>query len=137
VERGQAADNNVAPVRKRFAVLASVCLLGLLVAGPAAGAGLTPPVADCYSHGRLTQSYSVSELRHALATMPADVKEYSVCYDIIQGALLKKIGTLHGAGSSGSGGSFLPVWLIVVLAVLVAGGTGFGALALRERGRRS
>jgi hypothetical protein len=92
-------------------------------------------VADCNTNGRLTHSYSAAQLRNALATMPADIREYSPCYDVIQRALLQKIGKLSPGGSSGSGGSFLPTWLIVVIVVLVLGGAGFGAVALRNRGQ--
>jgi hypothetical protein len=91
-------------------------------------------VADCQLHGRLTQSYSAAELRSALAGMPAYIREYSGCANVLQQALLAKIGKLNGGDSSG-GGSFLPTWLIVVLAVLVLGGVGFGVVAIRNRGR--
>jgi hypothetical protein len=91
-------------------------------------------VADCYTHGgQLTGSYTAAQLRSGLATMPADIREYSACYDVLQRALLQKIGKLSGGDASGGGGSFLPVWLIVVLAMLVLGGAGFGVVALRNR----
>jgi hypothetical protein len=112
-------------------------LLALAPALPARATGLSPPVADCYAHnGTLTHSYTAAQLRNGLATMPADVKEYSVCYDVLQRALLQKIGRLSGGDASGGGGSFLPAWLIAVLAVLVVAGAGFGAVALRDRRRR-
>ncbi len=76
----------------------------------------------------------MAELRHALATMPADVKEYSDCYDVINRALLAEIGGLHGnAGNSSSGGSFLPTPVIVVLVILLLAAATLGALALRRR----
>jgi hypothetical protein len=135
--RRQAPHNNVAGVRKSAVALVSLCLVGVALAGtlaqPAAGAGLTPPVADCYAHGTLTRSYSAAELSQALKTMPADVNEYSNCYDVIQRALLAKLGKLGGSGGSGGGGSFLPTWLLVVLALLVLGGAAFGLVALRNR----
>jgi hypothetical protein len=114
---------------------------GLLVAGvagvaatSAAAAGLSPVVADCNAHGRLTRQYSVTQLRSALATIPADIAEYTDCHDVIQHQLLAQLGELPGNGGSGhGGGSFLPTWLIVVLAVLVAAAGGFGVLALRNR----
>jgi hypothetical protein len=68
-----------------------------------------------------------------MATMPAYQREYSNCADVLQQALLQKIGKLKGGGSRG-GGSFLPTWLIVVLALLVLGGGGLGLWALRNRG---
>lgn len=115
-------------------ILALGGALGLIPAAPASAAGLSPPVADCQLHGRLTGNYSAAELRSALAGMPAYIREYSDCANILQQALLQKIGRLNGGGSSG-GGSFLPTWLIVVLAILVLAGAGFGIAALRNRGR--
>ncbi len=121
-------------MRKRSAVATLLCLGIMLSATPALAAGLSPPVADCQLHGHLTGSYTVAQLRNALATMPVDIREYSDCYNVLQQALLAKIGKL-GGGSGGGGGSFLPTWLIVVVALLVLGGAGFGALAWRNRGR--
>lgn len=57
---------------------------------PAAARGTA--VADCIAHGGLTRSYSVAQLRIAVATMPAHVKEYTDCYDVIQQALGAEIG---------------------------------------------
>src|SRR5947209_14146160 len=109
--------------------IAAVCAATIVVAGAPAGslaAGLAAPVADCNAHAALTHQYSVQQLRNALATMPADVKEYTNCSDVIQRALLAQLGALHGSGGSGTGGgSFLPTPLIVVLGLLVVGGAGF------------
>lgn len=105
---------------------------------PTALAAQTRVVADCNSHGRLTGQYSVLQLRDALSTMPPDIKEYTNCYDVIQRALLAQLGGLHqgatGGSSQGSGGSFLPTPLIVVLVALALGAAGFGAAAVRRRG---
>jgi hypothetical protein len=137
VRRQQAAHNNVAPVRKRLAILAAVCLTALAPAMPAVAAGLAPPVADCYAHGgQLTKTYTAAQLKNGLSTMPADIREYSPCYDTLQRALLNLIHGLNGGGTGG-GGSFLPVWLIVVLALLVLGGAGLGIVAVRNRGQRA
>ena len=101
----------------------------------AAAAGLSAPVRDCNAHGQLTGHYTVAQLRGALATMPADVKEYTNCGDVIQRKLLQQLGGLKGhGGSGGGGGSFLPAPLIVVLALLLVGGAGFGVYAWRRRG---
>jgi hypothetical protein len=135
VKRGQAAHNNVARMRKVLAVLALGWLLGLVLSPPAPAAGLAPPVADCYAHHRLTRDYTETQLRTGLATMPAYIREYSDCSDVLNRALLQKIGKLHGGDASGKGGSFLPTWLIVLLGVLVLGAAGSGAVALRNRGR--
>jgi hypothetical protein len=124
-------------MRRLRVVLALGWLIGLLVCAPAGAAGLSPPVADCYQHQQLTRSYTVAQLKTGLATMPADIREYSDCYNVLQQALLQKIGKLGGGDSSGGGGSFLPTWLIVVLAVLAVGGLAFGAVGLRNRARAS
>jgi len=134
MKRRQAPQNNVALVRKVLVVLTLGWFCALALPAAAGAAGLAPPVADCYTHGgQLTHSYTAAQLRHGLATMPADIREYSACYDVLQRALLAKIGRLSGGDSAGGGGSFLPTWLIVLLAVLVSGGAGFGALAVRNR----
>lgn len=121
--------------RCRVAVVCALVAVVAALPGTSAAAGLSAPVADCNTHAQLTRHYSVAELRSALATMPADVKEYSNCADVIQRALLAQLGGLHGGGGSGSGGgSFLPTPLIVVLALLVVAGAGFGIYAWRRRG---
>ena len=119
------------------ALLVLACALGVAAAGPlegsASAAGVPAADADCNKNGALTKHYTVKQLQTALATMPADIKEYTNCPDVINNQLLRQLGRLPGSGGSGGGGgSFLPVWLIVVLALLVLGGAGFGALALRR-----
>lgn len=126
-------------MRKLRVTVALACALGALsgvaVPSPAAAAGLAPPVADCSLHGRLTRHYSVSALRKAIATMPADVAEYSNCPEVLNRALLAHLQSLKGGGPSGGGGSFLPTWVIAILVVLLLTGGGTGALALRNRRR--
>jgi hypothetical protein len=106
-----------------------------MVAAPPARASATQVIADCNAHGKLDGHYSAAELRGALATMPADIQEYSDCYDVIQSQLLAQLSGRGGSGGSdpGSGGSFLPTPLIVVLVVLVLAGATFGAVAIRRR----
>jgi hypothetical protein len=134
-----AARYRCARMPRWFVPAALVCALIVAVAGPLSGsasaAGLAPAVADCNAHASLTHHYTVQQLEQALATMPADIKEYSACYNIIDHQLLVQLGKVHGSGGSGGGGgSFLPTWLIVVLVVLLVGGAAFGAMALRRRG---
>jgi hypothetical protein len=118
-----------------LAVLCALATLGGALAPPAPAAGLSPPVADCYANaGQLTHSYSVPALQQALKTMPVEIAEYTTCHDVIQRALLAKLGKVRG-GPSGSGGSFLPTWLLVVLILVVVGGVAFGAVAVRNRSR--
>lgn len=112
------------------ALAAVLTLLALAAASFAASAAVT----DCSVHNRLTRHYSVSELRTALATMPADIKEYTSCSDVLQRALDDELSGLHVSGSGGSGGgSFLPVPVIVLLAVVLLGGAAYGAVGMRRR----
>jgi len=124
-------------MRTRVTVsLVTVCALIGCLAGPlgAVRAASAPnPLDDCSKQGQLTHTYSPAELRHALATMPADVKEYTDCYDVINRALLAAVGGVHDNGGGGSGGSFLPTPVIVVLIVLLLAAATLGALALRRR----
>jgi ABC-type phosphate transport system substrate-binding protein len=100
----------------------------------AASPAQSPVVTDCVAHDRLTGSYSISELQNALNTMPGTTQEYSGCYDIIQRQLFAQAGGKpSGGSSSGSGGSFLPTPVIVILVVLALGAVTFGAIAIRSR----
>jgi hypothetical protein len=119
------------------AVLAALCALApaLVVAAPAqAGIG-TPVLADCNANVRLTHTYTVTELRNALATMPETMREYTDCPQVIQAALAVALGHRqgNGTGTSSSGGSFLPTPVIVVLVLLALAACTFGVLALRRR----
>ena len=44
-------------------------------------------VHDCTANGRLTHPYTASQLRRALATMPATIKAYTDCSNVIRRAL--------------------------------------------------
>lgn len=126
--------------RRLFIVFALVCAL---VAGPAAAIGAaasgdTPAaaIADCSANDRLTHHYSAATLTAALAKLPADVREYSDCYDVIEKQLFAQLGTSSSNGSGGgssSGGSVLPTWLLIVIILLALGALTFGALAIRSR----
>jgi hypothetical protein len=106
-----------------------------LVAAVPASARLTKPVEDCNAHTQLTQTYTPGQLRQALNTMPADIKEYTNCYDVIQRQLLADIGGIKSsAGNTGGGGSsFLPTPLLIVLGALVVAAGGFAVVARRQR----
>jgi hypothetical protein len=127
-------------MRRTLTGIAAAALLAVsasgLVAAPALGAGQAAPVADCNAHGRLTRTYTANQLQTALTTMPADIKEYTDCYDVIQRALLARVGG-HRASTTGdsnsSGGSFLPTPVIVVIVLLVLAAATFAALAVRRR----
>lgn len=116
--------------------LTSVLATGVIAAPPAVASG-AQAIADCNAHAQLTGTYSVADLQNALSTMPGDVKEYTNCYDVIQRALLAKLGGgSHTNGSDpGSGGSFLPTPLIIVLVFLILGAGGYGVAELRRRRR--
>jgi hypothetical protein len=110
--------------------------LSLVGAGPASAAA-SGAVADCNSHLRLTRQYTVAQLRKALTTMPADIKEYTNCYDVIQRKLLSQLGAAGGGSGGpggGSGGSFLPTPVLIVLVLLVLAAGGFAVAAVRRRG---
>ena len=116
------------------AIVLSAALGAALVAAPAVAAS-AQPVADCNAHGKLTAQYSVAQLRNALSTMPADVKEYTDCYDVIDRQLLSQLSGSRGNGgtTSASSGSFLPTPVIVVLVLLALAAAALGAVALRRR----
>ena len=117
----------------------AACALALArppAASASADSSASAVISDCRDHGKLTQTYTVAALRTALATMPADVAQYTDCQDVIQTSLNAAIRSPAGTAgvSDGSGGSFLPVWLIAMLAALALAASGFGAMALRRRG---
>jgi hypothetical protein len=119
-----------------LALAGALSLGGPAMAAAASGGTPSQAISDCNKNGTLTQSYSTNTLRQALAQMPADVKEYTDCYDVIERQLFKQLGqTAPGsaAPSSSSGSSFLPTWLIIVIVVLALAAITFGAMAFRRR----
>jgi hypothetical protein len=91
-------------------------------------------IADCQAHNKLTGSYTLQALKHALATLPADVAEYTDCHDVIQSQILAEAhGNTSGDAGSGSGSSFLPTPVIVIIVVLALAGITFIALEVRRR----
>jgi hypothetical protein len=114
---------------------AVIALAATSVAAPAALAAGNPVITECSKTGQLTHTYPLPELRHALATLPASVKEYTDCSDVINQAIVAALGSKTSKGGSGksSGGSFLPTPVIVILAVLILAAVVFGAIAIRSR----
>jgi hypothetical protein len=112
---------------------AAVAMAALgLPSAPAAGGNVI--INECESSGQLTQQFTLSQLQHALAVMPASVKEYTNCPDVIEQAIAsakRHHGTVPRSGSSG--GSFLPTPVIVILVVLLLAAVTFGAIAIRRR----
>lgn len=124
--------------RVHHIALSSVCalLLGAAMAGSALAAP-DPATVDCTTHNRLTRQYSAPELQHALATLSAEVKEYTSCPDVLQRALDARLSGIHLNGGSGSsGGAFFPAPVLVMLIGLLLVGAAFGALHLRRRSPR-
>jgi hypothetical protein len=126
---------------RRHAVTALVTGLAvvapsLLAPLPARAATGSAALADCNAHDSLTHVYSVAALQNALATMPATMKEYTDCPDVIGRALTDALGARSGTGGGGGGGgggSFLPAPVIVVLVLLALAAATFGAIAVRRR----
>ena len=130
-------------MRRPIQTIAVACAFAVLaLAGAGAGASVAMAAAgnavinNCESNGQLTHQYTHQELAHALAVMPASVKQYTNCYDVIQQALVNGQGRTGTAGSSSSS-SFLPTSVIVILVVLILAAITFGAIAVRGRAGRS
>jgi hypothetical protein len=116
-------------------ISAAVALAATAMATPSALAAGNAIINDCQAHGQLTHPYTVGQLRHALSVMPASVKQYTSCSDVVQSALVsarKHNGKLP-VSTSGGGSSFLPTPVIIILVVLILGAVTFGALAIRRR----
>lgn len=88
------------PMLRRLwaAAVLSACLL---VPAGSALAGGGDVLRDCNNNGHLTKTYTQKELHQALAQMPADLREYSDCANIIRRAELG----LDGGGAGGGGGA--------------------------------
>jgi hypothetical protein len=123
---------------RRATMLLATLLTGavLAVCGPAvtpAFAAGNPVVADCYSHGKLTQTYTKAELRHALAEMSSYIKQYSNCQSVVETALAT--GTVSATGTGKSGGSSISTPVIIVIVVVALAILGFTGLLIRRRRR--
>ncbi|HEV3000991.1 MAG TPA: hypothetical protein VGW75_09665 [Solirubrobacteraceae bacterium] len=73
-------------------------LIALLAVPAAAGASVEQILEDCQD-GRLDKRYPRSELRQALADMPADLDEYTNCRELIRAARDNQ----RGGGGAGPG----------------------------------
>jgi hypothetical protein len=122
---------------RRATTLLAALLTGavLAVSGPAvtpAFAAGNPVVSDCFSHGKLTQTYTKAELRHALAVMSSYVKQYSNCQSVVENALANGTVSANGTGKS-SGGSSISTPVIIVIVVVVLAIVAFAGLLIRRR----
>lgn len=124
------------PRLKPILLACATALALALMSSPALA--LSPATKDCYAHNKLTRHYTVSVLRKALATMPADVKEYTDCYQVEQDQLYHQLGQTppgsHTGSGGGSGGSFISTPLLIVLIIVVLAGGGLAVLAARRSG---
>jgi len=122
-------------MRRRTALLATLLAGGVLaVSGsavtPAFAAG-NPVIQDCFSHGKLTKTYSKAELRHALATMSTYIKQYSDCQSVVENALAT--GSVKPTGTGKGGGSSISTPVIIVIVVVLLAIVAFGGLLVRRR----
>lgn len=67
---------------------AAVLLVCLLAPASPAWASGADVLKDCANNGRLSKTYTQKEYRQALAQMPADLREYTDCANIIRRAEL-------------------------------------------------
>jgi hypothetical protein len=69
--------------------------------------------------------------------MPADIQEYTNCYNVIQSQMLSELPGHHASGKDSpgsSGSSFLSTPLLVALIVLLVGGGALAGVAIQRRG---
>jgi hypothetical protein len=80
------------------------CLLAVLLSAPAALADgtRTKILRECQD-GRLTGTYTSSQIRDALNNIPDDIDQYSDCRDVLRRALLNQAGSSGGNGGSAGG----------------------------------
>jgi hypothetical protein len=83
-------------------ILIAILLGALALAAPAQASTTDTIVQDCQhsTNGQLSGSYTRKQLETALNNLPADVLEYSSCYDTIKQALLG--GKSHTGGGGGT-----------------------------------
>ena len=88
-------------VIKTLIVLAAMCAL----AAPVAQASYRDVIKDCAQDGTLDKKYSDADLMKAKKNLPADVKEYSDCSEVIAAAIGGAGKHSGGGNNSGSGGA--------------------------------
>jgi hypothetical protein len=125
-------------MRRRHRPLLTLACVGaalvtLAASAPPALASANAVIKDCNTNGRLTQSYPTHDLQTALSIMPASIKQYTNCLDVIHRQLDLQLKGKGNGGGGGSGGSFLPTPVIVILVLLALAAVTFGALAVRRR----
>ena len=91
-------------------VVRNIFLLGAfgLLALPAAASA--DPVTDCARDNDLDKHYSNSELHKALDELPTDSDEYSLCREVISGAISRRVGPRRrqALGTGPGGGPLAP-----------------------------
>ena len=123
-------------MRRNALIVLCTGLAALALAAPAFAASGAAAIADCEKHNKLTAQYSDAELQNALATMPANVQEYTNCVQVIQQQLIQQSARAARTTvrrEAAGGGSFLPTPVIVILVLLALGGVTFGAFEIRRR----
>ena len=90
----------------RRSALSLLLLLTLAApAGAMASAGSDAIIGEC-ANERLSRTYSQQDYRKALADLPADLREYTACYDVILAAERAAArGATDTSGASGAGGT--------------------------------
>jgi ABC-type phosphate transport system substrate-binding protein len=114
------------------AVLTTAALAVSGLAAAPVSAAANPVIQDCYSHGKLTRTYSSPQLRGALHSMSAYIKQYTNCQTVIEAAL-QNPDSLQSNGTGSGGGSSISTGLIVVIVVVVAAILAFVAVLFRRR----
>lgn len=84
---------------RRLPVAAVVTSCLLLPAPPALASG-SDVIKDCNDNGHLTKKYSQKEYRTALAQMPADIRQYTDCENVIRRAQLGLANSTGGTASA-------------------------------------
>lgn len=83
--------------RLTAAAVVTSCLLLPVPPALASGADV---IIDCNDNGHLTKTYSQKEYRDALAQMPADVRQYTDCENVIRRAQLGLPNSTGGTASA-------------------------------------